>query len=396
MITDSIVFDATQIWLELSAEQQNQAWEKSQSFSLPSSRWNAYLNQLCLSAVLPWLQEEYVPKAKVWPNHTTLPSFWEVVNGTAIVADNTRFVLIPSEAIDHRELRVPQEWVDIPSWVGDYYLAVQVNPDDRSVVIWGYTTHEQLKEKGSYDVGDTPDGTLREHTYSVAKDDLILDINVLWVARQLCPEETTRTEVSNLAILPQVQAENLLQRLGNPAIIEPRLAVPFELWAALLEHGGRRQQLYSRRIGLPEQQSILDWLRSGVSEIAQEIGWRRIELQPGFAGARGVELTDDEAILSRQLQIAGQQYELQVFPLNNLEPQTWRFKLQNSALGGIIPGGFKLRLLTEDLQPFEGNEDVALTAQELLYIDVSLASGEGLVWEIEPFPENYDREILRF
>lgn len=388
MIADSVVFDYTQIWLELSEEQQTQAWENSQCFSLPSSRWNAYLNQLCLSAVLPFLQEEYTPLAKVWPNDAALSSFWEVVNGTAIVADGTRFVLIPSEAIDLDELRVPQEWVDIPSWVADYYLAVQVNLDDRCVVVWGYATHEQLKEKGSYDGS--------ERTYSLAANDLISDLNVLWVARQLCPEETTRAEeVTSLAILPQAQAENLIQRLGNPAIIEPRLAVPFQLWGALLEHGGTRQQLYYRRMGLPEQQSILDWLRNGVSEIAQKFDWRRIELQPGLAGARGEELTDGEVILSRQLQIAGQQYELKVFPRNK-EQRTWRFQLQSSATGGVIPGGFKLRLLTEDLQPFEGNEDVAITAQEQLYIDVSLAPGEGLVWEIEPFPENCDREILRF
>lgn len=387
MIANSSVFDSTQIWLEFSVQQQNQAWENSQSFSLPSSRWNAYLNQICLTTVLPWLQEEYAPKAKIWPNNAALPSFWEVINGTAIVLDDTRFVLIPSEAIDRSELRVPQEWVDIPSWVADYYLAVQVNPDDRCVVIWGYATHEQLKQ-GFYDVSD--------RTYSLPQENLIHDLNVLWVARQLSTEEITPAEVTPLAILPQVQAENLLQRLGSPAIIEPRLAVPFELWGALLEHGGKRQQLYSRRMGLPEQQSIVNWLHTGVSEIAQKIGWKRIELQPDFAGARGAELTDVEAILSRKLQIAGQQYELQVFPLKNLEQQTWRFQLQNSAPSGVIPGGFKLRLLTEDLQPFAGNEDVALTAQEQLYIDVSLFPGEGLVWEIEPFPENYDQEILHF
>jgi hypothetical protein len=387
MIANLSVFDSTEIWLEISAQEQNQAWENSQSFSLPSSRWNAYLNQICLTTVLPWLQEEYAPKAKVWPNNAALPSFWEVVNGTAIVLDNTRFVLIPSEAIDQSELRVPQEWVDIPSWVADYYLAVQVNPDERCVVIWGYATHEQLKQ-GFYDVSD--------RTYSLPQKKLILDLNVLWVARQLAREEITRAEVTFSTSLSLVQTENLLQRLGNPAIIEPRLAVPFELWGYLLEHGGIRQQLYSRRMGLPEQQSILNWLRAGVSEIAQQIGWKKIELQPGFTGARGVELTEGETILSRQLQIAGQQYELQVFPLGNLEQQTWRFQLQNSAPGGVIPGGFKLRLLTEDLQVFEGNEDVALTAKEQLYIDVTLAPGEGLVWEIEPFPENYDREILHF
>lgn len=387
MIANSSIFDSTEIWLEVSAEQQNQAWEKSQSFSLPSSRWNAYLNQMCLDVVLPWLQEEYAPKAKVSPNNAALPSFWEVVNGTTIVLDDTRFVLIPSEAIDRSELRVPQEWVDIPSWVADYYLAVQVNVDDRCVVIWGYATHEQLK-KGLYD--------LRDRTYSLPKEALILDINVLWVARQISREETTRAEVTSLATLPQVQAENLLQRLGNPAIIEPRLAVPFELWGAILEHGGTRQQLYYQRMGLPKQPAILDWLRIGVSEIAQQIGWKRIEFKPDFAGSRGEELTNSQAILSRQLMIAGQQYELQVFLLESLEAQTWRFQLQNSTPSGVIPGGFKLKLLTEDLQAFAGNEDVALTAQEQLYIDVSVASGEGLVWEIEPFPENYDREILRF
>lgn len=387
MIANSSIFDSTEIWLEVSAEQQNQAWEKSQSFSLPSSRWNAYLNQMCLDVVLPWLQEEYAPKAKVSPNNAALPSFWEVVNGTTIVLDDMRFVLIPSEAIDRSELRVPQEWVDIPSWVADYYLAVQVNVDDRCVVIWGYATHEQLK-KGLYD--------LRDRTYSLPKEALITDINVLWVARQIAREETTRAEVTSLATLPQAQAENLLQRLGNPAIIEPRLAVPFELWGAILEHGGTRQELYYQRMGLPKQPAILDWLRIGVSEIAQQIGWKRIELKPDFAGSRGEELTNSQAILSRQLMIAGQQYELQVFLLESLEAQTWRFQLQNSTPSGVIPGGFKLKLLTEDLQAFAGNEDVALTAQEQLYIDVSVASGEGLVWEIEPFPENYDREILRF
>jgi hypothetical protein len=34
----------------------------------------------------------------------------------------------------------------------------------------------------------------------------------------------------------------------------------FELWGALLEHGAWIQQLYERRLGLPEQGSIQIWL----------------------------------------------------------------------------------------------------------------------------------------
>jgi hypothetical protein len=52
--------------------------------------------------------------------------------------------------------------------------------------------------------------------------------------------------------------------------------------------------------------------------------------------------------------------------------------------------------LSEDLQPFDGNQDVATTATDYLFVDVVLEPGEGLVWGVEPMPENYDREILRF
>ena len=388
MISNTVIFNPTNIWLEFSELEQNQAWQQSQSFSNSFSRWNAYLNQICLKAILPWLREEYLPKATISPTRAALPSFWEVVNGTAIVADNIRFVLIPSESIDFSELRVPQEWVDIPSWTADYYLAVNINPDQGGVVVWGYATHQQLKTKGTYDSSD--------RTYHLLSENLTLDLNVLWVARQLGLEETTRFPISPLATLPLTQAQNLIQRLGNPAITLPRLAVPFELWGALLEHGGTRQKLSEKRLGLPEQKSIIEWLRSGVSDIAQQIGWGQIELQPSFAGGRGEELTSTKIILSRQLQIAGQKYELRVFPVGNIEDSIWRFELRNSTIGGLIPGGVKLRLLTEDLQTFEGNEDIALTAQERLYIDVSLAPEEGLVWETEPLPGNYDQEILRF
>ncbi|HAA28483.1 MAG TPA: hypothetical protein DCE56_13375 [Cyanobacteria bacterium UBA8553] len=380
--------DPLELYLEISPTAQNQAWQQSQSFSTAGSRYQAYLNQLCLSAVLPWLQEEYEQKAHPWPSTPALPSFWEVVNGTAIAIDMTRFILLPSETIDLSELRVPQEWIDIPSWAGDYYLAVQVEPDDRWVRVWGYSTHQQLKMKGSYEVSD--------RTYHLTSDHLIQDINILWVARQLCPDETTRQAITPLTTLPLVQAENLLQRLGNPAITEPRLAVPFELWGALLEHGGTRKRLYEQRMGLPEQWSIQKWLRTGVSDFAQQLSWGRIEFQQGFVGVKGTESADAKAVLSRQLLIAGQQYELRVLPQGNSQEQIWRFELRNSSTGGLIPGGFKLKLLTEDLQAFENNEDVALTAQEQLYIDVSVAPGEGLVWETEPLPENYDIEILRF
>jgi hypothetical protein len=378
----------TDLILEIPANVQNQAYIHSQSFSHPSSGYQAYLNELCLNVVLPWLQADFAPQAKVSPSINALASFWELVNGTAIVSDGIRFILVPSEAMDLSELRVPQEWVDVSSLAGDYYLAVQVEPDEAYVRVWGYCSYEQLKNQGSYDASD--------RTYSLDATDVISDISVLSVAQQLCPQESSQKAIAQLPTLPQEQAQNLIARLANPEIITPRLAIPFQLWGALIEHGGWRQSLYQRRLGLPEQWSVIQWLENGVSQLAENIGWGSLNLQLSAAGARSVEETQPQTILSRQLAIAGQTYELRIIPQTEEDSTIWRFELRNAAVGAAIPGGFKLRLLTEDLQSFPNNEDIAITAVEQLFVEVALEPGEGIVWEIEPKSENYDREILRF
>lgn len=379
--------DPTQLWLEVTETELAQAWQQSQSFSSTERRWNAYLNRICLGTVLDWLRQEYAPQANAWPSVTTLPGIWEVVNGTAVTVDQTRFLLVPTETIDLSELRVPQEWVDIPSWTADYYLAVQVNPDEGLMRVWGYTTHQQLKQSGKYDPQD--------RTYCLDTEDLIQDLNVLWVARQLCPDEQTKTAIAPLPSLPIEQAENLIVRLGNTEVITPRLAVPFELWGAILEHGGWRQRLYHRRIGSAEQWSVFQWLQNGISDVGKQMGWGQAKLQPNLAAARGTPQTPASEFLVRHLTIASQQYELRIIPKGNSR-RIWRFELRSAKEGDRIPSGFKLRLLTEDLQDFENNEDIATTAVARLYVEVALEPGEGLVWEVEPTPDNYDREILWF
>ena len=373
----------TDLILEIPTSRQNQA----DLHSHPISRYQTYINELCLSAVLPWLQEDFTPQAKVWTSTTALPSFWELVNGTAVNLDATRFILVPNETIDLGELRVPQEWVDLPTWAGDYYLAVQVEPDEGYVRVWGYCTHVQLKNQGSYDPGD--------RSY-VLDADFITDISVLAVAQELCTTEPTRSPILDIAILSQTQAQNLITRLGNPQILTPRLEIPFPLWGGLMEHGGWRQSLYQQRVGLPEQWSILQWWENGVSQVAETIGWGRLNLQLSAAGARSVAAAQPQAMFSRQLAIAGQTYELSIIPQGEPEDRIWRFQLRHTIVAAAIPGGFQLRLLTEDLQPFPNNEDIATTAVEQLFVEVALDPGEGIVWEIAPLPDNYDREILKF
>lgn len=385
MTYDSTLFNPTQLTLEIPSTVQAHAWQQSRLFATPNSQWNAYLNQLCLNTLLPWLRDEHAPQAQPHPATASLWSFWELVTGTAIATPQTRMVWIPSEAIDVEELRIPQEWVDIPNWVADYYWLVQVNPDDDWVRVAGFTTHQQLKTLGRYDWSD--------RTYTLDSTDLITDLNVLWVSQQVASSEPTQAAIAPLPLLESAQAQSLIQRLSSPTLLTPRLSIPFERWGALMQHGGWRQRLAQGRRGLPEQPSVLQWLQTGLSTLAQQLGWETLTLQPSGEGARGEGEDETVVGLARPLAIAGQTYELRVLPR---EPQVWRIELRSTTPGGRIPGGFRLRVLTEDLQPFTNNEDTATDAVEQLYVDVALSPGEGIVWEVEPIPDGYDREILQF
>jgi hypothetical protein len=376
-----LILDSHHLYLEI--PQSSQVSE--QNFSTPGASRRAWINQLCLQAFLPWFQEEMAPDAKVSPNIASLPSFWELFNGTPITFDNYRLILIPTLAVDGDELRVPQEWVDIPELAADYYIGVEVNPDDNFIKIFAYTTHEKLKNKGLLDNND--------RNYSLESEDLIDDINVLAVAQQFNTSETLRAEITPLESIPETQAKNFLERLGNPEVKFPRLEIPFSTWSRLIAQPSWRKKLYAKRQGLPIEQSITQWLQAGITNLSQIWGWEKKEFVMASGGMRSSASVQG---LARELTVADNTYELRIFPRDAGEDIIWRFELRNPVSGGEIPAGFKLRLLTEDLQEFENNEDVATVSTEVLYVEVILEPGEGLIWETQPVAEDWEREVLRF
>lgn len=238
LTTDELLFlNPNQIVLDLSPQESQAAWDYGCQFSSDVGRWNAYLNGICLNPILSWLQEESGIEPQVFPNPTEAINLWESINGTAISLEQTRIVIIPSEAIDTEEFCVSQEWVDIPNWTANYYLAVQVSPDDGYLRVWGYATHQQLKESGIYDEF--------ERVYSLERADVIEDLNVMWVARQLCPDE--KVEVESLPSLSQNQAETILAQISQYPLDSLRLNLPFTQWGALLSQNSWRQQLWGQR-----------------------------------------------------------------------------------------------------------------------------------------------------
>lgn len=163
------------IWLEISETIQNEAWEESATFAKisESSRQLAYINLLSQKLILPYLQEE-VPTATIEDNQA---SFWQSgINGSVIKLDNQRLILIPSEAIDLDELRIPEEWVNSPDLVAHYYLAVQVDTEENLLRIWGYTTNDNLREQATY--------TRRDRSYSLDRENITEDVDSLWLIRE--------------------------------------------------------------------------------------------------------------------------------------------------------------------------------------------------------------------
>ncbi|WP_199248844.1 DUF1822 family protein [[Phormidium] sp. ETS-05] len=393
------------LWLELSPELRERTWEQLGNYANDAARWRAYVNDLCLNAFVNWLQHEpdLADALLVSPGRSALPSIWEFVTGSRVELGETRLVLIPSEIYDIEEICVPQEWVDIPSWAGDYYLGVQVQleGDECWMRVWGVTTHSKVKQ-GNYDK--------IERTYKVEKEELAGSINALWLSREICPPP--KPDVAMLPALDAAEVAGLLQELGQIRSYSPRLELPFTKWAALLHNDGDRLQLYRRRLGYwsagayfaPIQQGIA--LASAiVQDVAAELGWMLFpedKLLPAGLGAKNVRSQSDEVIkaggLAQNLDIAGVPYQLRLIPHGssaNGHP-IWEFELRNAALNGTIPQGYKLRLLSEDLKSFPHNEAIAHHERMELSIKLELLPGEILTWEIEPEPDSFERQFIEF
>ncbi|HEY9300715.1 MAG TPA: DUF1822 family protein [Phormidium sp.] len=343
-----LVSDTSTQWLEIPNAVHKQSWQQSQSISIPGNRLQAYLNQVCLETVLPWLQEKSGIEPIIGSKNNF--SFWEIVNGSAIVLGTTRLIFIPTEAMDRNEFRVPQEWIDIPNWAGDYYLAVEVDPDEQCLNIWGYTTHQMLKSEGNYEPND--------RTYSLNGNQIIQDLTAFWVMQQLSGE-VTQTVISPLPALTSSQAELLLQQLGDNAVALPRLEIPFGQWGALLEQDHWLQQLCQLRQSpvvvkestaqTTQSTNLSQWWNN-----AFEAGWQAIEdlfsVQSDLAfNFRGTDITSVQVQRVKQIQLSAELPTLLLVIMLETEAdgrmRIWVQILPQSR-NAYLPANLKLELLS--------------------------------------------------
>lgn len=340
-------------------------------------RWNAQLNQLCLETILPWLKGEYFPSATTWVAPSQLPMVWDVVNGAVITVGTKRIALIPTETIDRAELEVLQEWVDLPSWAADYYLGVQVDSEAQAIQIYGYTTHQQLKTTGIYDPID--------RTYCLDSEDLTADLNALWLTLDRYPATVTRAAIAPIPTIATDRVSPLIDRLSQPTEILPRLALPFELWAAIIENPESCQRLYQNRHTVPATPTITrlsDWIQGRI-----DTAWQALDLvllppqiTPNLRSADRSTSAPSEMYRGRVYSLTTGQIAL-VIGISRISDTESRIDLQIHPAGGSsqLPGATQLKLSAAGTEIGRASA----TATETIQFQFRATTGERFEIEID-------------
>jgi hypothetical protein len=136
--------------------------------------------------------------------------------------------------------------------------------------LWGYVTHQTLECKGIYDESD--------RAYYISQEHLEQDLTMMLLDPKPVLDETAA--LKSVPKLSQETVGELLEKLGNSSVYFPRLAVPFEQWAALVIDNQWRQLLYERRLGQdvavaapkPVQIDLGRWFQT-----VFEVGWQSLD-----------------------------------------------------------------------------------------------------------------------
>ncbi|NJM47444.1 MAG: DUF1822 family protein [Alkalinema sp. RU_4_3] len=181
-------FDATDWIQSIPAPINSQAWASRRRQVNPWAQWNAYLNQVCLAVCLANFKADFGLDIHSLDDRTN-DRTWGLVNGSVVTVGGHRLVLIPSEVVDQTELEVPQEWIDIPSWAADYYVAIYLMPDMQTLQIAGFATHQQIKQSGQLDRSN--------RSYHLSMEALTKDLNLLGISTASYSSDQTRAAIES-------------------------------------------------------------------------------------------------------------------------------------------------------------------------------------------------------
>jgi hypothetical protein len=257
--------------VNLTNELKTKAWEKAQRTRNNTACYRSYLNILARETFISWvnlmLEREISDTKKLEDNL----SIWEFLNGNVINIDSTPIVLIPQETEDKSEISIPQEWLTIPDWVGNYYVAVQVNIEENWLNFWGYTTYEDLQIYGELD-NLTRSVNLSGEYLETDLSLILLDYEYGW---------ESAPQINPLPMLSPRVKTNLTQQVETS--LAPRLLLNFQQWISLISNTETRYSLYQSR----QPVNLTQWLTNQLESTLTK-GWEILTNLPDFVPNLGL------------------------------------------------------------------------------------------------------------
>ncbi len=272
-LSSKLNFDS-QILIDINPDQlANIEAKAEQKMPNTTAKHNYILNSLCLDAVSQWLEENITEENEsvIIPEAEYLDSCWSIVSGTPLALDSMKIVIIPSESIDTAGISIPREWVDIPQWTPDYFIATQIDLQQKLVLLWGYVHINTVKQEATLNHS--------HQYYTLSQDQMSLDLELFGITEPFVAKPQTQPQ-QNL-IHKKIDQQQILKQLSSPSVYSPRLDLPFEIWSTLISNKQWCKKLYQQRClnSLPNNSAtnLLQWLqeefvtplRSGWQELSE-------------------------------------------------------------------------------------------------------------------------------
>jgi Protein of unknown function (DUF1822) len=284
-----------EIKIQLTDKIKAEILQETNQLSNKVASFRGYLNLLVRKTFISWLNLMLKTNFSDTVNLEDNLSIWEFVNGNAIDINGSRLILIPIETQDKTEFSIPEEWLKIPDWIGNYYLAVEVNLAENYLNFAGYTSYEDVKTYGKLDSFN--------HCVDFPYECLENDVSLITLEYQYGWD--TIPKILPLPILSSKIKEKLCQEIQDN--LSPRLLVNFPQWLSLISDSKIRYQLFSNRQSINlsqwfkgEMQSTLTKGWQTLTELMTEYFIPDFSLTPAFS-SRSFSLNNFLQILQQNI-----------------------------------------------------------------------------------------------
>lgn len=323
--TDEIWLDfeaLTEESIQLSPTAVDQAIALSNKIINPQQQWQAYLNALALFGFEQWL-EERSPQLSV--NHEECSIFNPVIANVIGAVCNLKLndfqlCLIGTGSLNDQELSLPIAVIDLPEFIHHFYVVVEVQEEQETVVVHSFLSYQQLVDQ-------------RKKVVFKAESDWTYQLPLTWFDHN--PEhllEALNCLQAKGMVLPTANSDRLTQLAGMKSQLEtllPQLkSSDYQLWqiltweqaSVIITNPELLNWLYqlqtqplteittnptdylSDLLQLMTQKAmnVGRWLSDELDELAQELSW---QLLPSFVPAVALRtVTEEFEVIIRELQ----------------------------------------------------------------------------------------------